>query len=428
MSNAETNIETIAGRRALEALRAGVPSRDVVRLLPPLQARAIRAFEGLLEETELAWTEHGKHPHGVLLSGGYGTGKSHLLEYAKHLALESNFIVSRVVLNKETPLCDLEKLYRACVENAETPHRSGSALAAIAEDFKPEKMPHWLDLFRWAHQEENIDPRFGALLFVFEKSGMLDEEVREKVLAEWMGYPMKVSDLRSALRQCGESGYSVSRPAKGQTHQRFEFMSRFFRSAGYKGWVILLDETEWVARYSLKQRGHAYAHLAQLAGYMKSHEIKGLAAVFTITDDYGSQVIRGGDGVKVPAKMESVDDPKTEAAVVGMNLIETKITILHAPSPEQVKQTYTQVKALYQAAYPKAGEPSDIPNALEYAASTRMRQYVRAWVNIWDLRRLYGHDINIQDMVTEGLNVTLTEDTDLQETAEEKEAPQIFEE
>lgn len=100
-----------------------------------------------------------------------------------------------------------------------------------------------------------------------------------------------------------------------------------------------------------------------------------------------------------------------------MPLIEAKGLLLHPPSPEQVRQTYEQVRALYAAAYPSAPAPREIQDALEYAASTRMREYVRAWINLWDLHRLYGH---VAHLVTETLQVALTEDKDLQASADEK--------
>jgi predicted ATPase len=71
-------MERMHSRRALEALRAGVPNRDVVRLLPPLHQRARMEFEALLRDTEASW-QNNKSPRGLLISGGFGMGKSHLL-------------------------------------------------------------------------------------------------------------------------------------------------------------------------------------------------------------------------------------------------------------------------------------------------------------------------------------------------------------
>src|SRR5438128_9979636 len=101
--------------RAVEALRAGVPNRDVVRQLPPVQADIEERFHTLLEAAEAGWEEEKQAP-GLLLEGDFGTGKSHWLEYFQHVALESNFVCSTVVVNKEPPLYDLPKVVRACNE------------------------------------------------------------------------------------------------------------------------------------------------------------------------------------------------------------------------------------------------------------------------------------------------------------------------
>src|SRR5688500_6417878 len=108
--------------RADEALRAGVPNRDVVRQLPPMQREIEDRFEKTLKAAEEGWDE-GKPAQGLLIEGDFGTGKSHWLEYLDHLALENNWICSRIVLNKETPLYDLLKVYRAAVESARAPDK-----------------------------------------------------------------------------------------------------------------------------------------------------------------------------------------------------------------------------------------------------------------------------------------------------------------
>ncbi len=71
-------------RRAVEALRAGVPNRDVVRQLPPMQRDIEERFSALLTATEAGWTEEKQAP-GLLIEGDFGTGKSHWLEYLRHL-------------------------------------------------------------------------------------------------------------------------------------------------------------------------------------------------------------------------------------------------------------------------------------------------------------------------------------------------------
>ena len=101
--------DRLAARRAVEALRSGVPSRDAVAALGSGQSDIEDRFLGLLDglgSTRAAATR------GLLLGGGFGSGKSHLLEHLAHLALEHNVAVSRVVISKETPLHDPAKVLR----------------------------------------------------------------------------------------------------------------------------------------------------------------------------------------------------------------------------------------------------------------------------------------------------------------------------
>src|SRR5690349_3203499 len=93
---------TVDKLRAVEALRAGVPNRDVVRELPPVQPDIEERFDLLLQATSARGEQ--KPLPGLLLEGDFGTGKSHWLEYFQHVALENHFICSTVVLSKETPL------------------------------------------------------------------------------------------------------------------------------------------------------------------------------------------------------------------------------------------------------------------------------------------------------------------------------------
>ena len=81
-------------RRALEALRAGVPNRDAVVALGSLQVGVEDRFSQLLES--VAGLPSGPAPGGMLVGGGFGSGKSHVLEHLAHVALSRGFVVSKV--------------------------------------------------------------------------------------------------------------------------------------------------------------------------------------------------------------------------------------------------------------------------------------------------------------------------------------------
>ena len=231
---------------------------------------------------------------------------------------------------------------------------------------------------------------------------------------------MKVQDLRAALKEVNQhKAYNISRPQTMKVSQRFEFLSRFFRSAGYQGWVILLDETEIISRYSLQQRGKAYAHLAQLMGLTEGTKIPGLAAVFAITDDYAGQVLRSGknDVCNVPEKVKGMkDDNISGDAVLGMEAIENRSLQLGRPTASQVLETYDKVRQAYSQAY--VWDAPSIDNKREHLESNSMRQYVRSWINTWDLRRLYDYQAQT---TLENVIMSYEEDADLQEDAPDME-------
>ena len=267
-----------------------------------------------------------------------------------------------------------------------------------------------------------MDPRFAATLCLFANNP--SDFIREKVITKWTGNPMLVRDLRLASREIGEQDhYTVGAPVRGAIPQRFAFLTRFFHAAGYNGWVILLDETEMISKYSVRQRGRAYSHLAQLLGLVKGVTMPGLASVCTITRDYTGQVLYGrkSDLEMVPAKLHGTkDDEHAESAVIGMNAIKSR-GLNCIPTQQQVEDIYQRIRHGSMPT-PTRVNPAGDGLRREYAASTGMRQYLRAWINVWDLRRLYDVQAEI---VTDTVTQSYDEDHDLQASDDADDAPRI---
>jgi hypothetical protein len=68
-----------------------------------------------------------------------------------------------------------------------------------------------------------------------------------------------------------------------------------------------------------------------------------------------------------------------------MRLIEREMLRLEPPRDEDLAEAYQQLRRLHGEAF--EWDPPDVPG-LERLGTTRMRQYVRAWINEWDLVRL----------------------------------------
>src|SRR5262245_2211528 len=154
----------IVSRRAIEALRAGVPNRDAVLALGCEQPFIEERFRARFQQAKEGVTQ-GVQAGGLLIAGDFGAGKSHLLEYLQQVALAEHFVCSKVVVSKETPLYDPTKFYRAAVRAAVAPGRRGAALTEVAAQLDP-RNDAYTELSAWAHGPgAALNSRFAATLF-----------------------------------------------------------------------------------------------------------------------------------------------------------------------------------------------------------------------------------------------------------------------
>jgi hypothetical protein len=372
-----------------------------------------------LEGVETALEADAQAP-GVLVSGGFGTGKSHLLEYLQHRALSANFVVSRVVISKETPLYDQGKVFKAAADNAVLPDRRGQAVKEIAQRLVP-RSPTYAALDRWAKDPANgVSDLLPATLFLHERLNN-DPDLVESVTDFWAGEPLSVADVRRGLRQVDAASAFTIRavPARQLPHERFTFLSRLIRGAGYTGWVLLIDEVELIGRYSLLQRGKSYAELARWMAKVEGVTYPGLTAVAAITDDFDISVLREkGDRDNVGARLRAkgTDEMLLMAAraEAGMRCIERDALPLGAPTHDMLRRTYNKVREVHANAY--SWEPPEVEGA-GVALRRAMRSYVRRWINEWDLKRLYpGAEVHTEE---QELRVDYGEDQELETPTED---------
>lgn len=383
--------DTVLYRRAIEALRNGVPNADAVRVLGSNQERVEQAFTEKLASVQESLAD-GSQVSGLLIQGGFGSGKSHLLKYLEDRASSQHFVCSRIVISKETPLFDPAKVYRAAIENAVVPGRGGPAIQTIAHALRPDT-PAYADLFKWANSAgSGLSELFPATLLLHERLNN-DPELVEKITNFWSGDKLSIADVRQGLRQIGQAAtFSIKRVRERELAvQRFAFAPRLMIAAGYRGWVLLIDEVELIGRYSALQRGKSYAELARWMGKVEGEEYPGLVAVATITDDYAARVLEEkGDLDTIGPRLRSRDTDEfnimAARAEGGMRIIEREAITLVPPDDSVLDQTYRKLRDLHARAY--RWEPPDVEFGARMVRRA-MRSYVRRLINEWDLKRLY---------------------------------------
>jgi hypothetical protein len=425
--------DDVQNQRVIESLRAGVPSPGAVKALGCPQPTVKSKFQQMLQDAH-ASIHKGWTTKGMLIEGGFGTGKSHLLESLRHMALESRFVCSKVVISKETPLYSPALMFRAAIGSADIPQKRGDALAEVAADLNF-KSPQYADFYEWVHRQGGeIDGRFAATVFLYERM-VNDPELSHRMIRFWAGDPLTDAEIKRYLKSCDSNvSYRFERVSPMEMAlQRFKFVSRLMIAAGYSGWILLIDEAEIIGRYSFKQRAQSYAELARWLGRLEASSFadlgykSGLAAVMALTDDFQSAILdEKGDREKIPEKLRETgsetDLVLSRQAEQGMRLIECERIPLVGPYDQLVEEIYHKIRSIHGAAY--GWEPPQVPT-IERLSSTRMREYVKGWITEWDLKRLdptrkveielteirqdYSEDIELEGSQEEILQPALSE-------------------
>jgi len=378
----------LAERVAIEALRAGVPNRTAIRRLsssePSIESRFIDALTAMHE------AEDGRiATPGLLIAGEFGAGKSHLLGHLAEVAMQRDFVVSKVTISKETPLFNAEKVLAAAIRNAEASHATDDVMRVAVERLltQPDDLQQ-LEA-RVSDPASGFSPMFAALLHVLPKR-VLTAEDRAAISRFFGGGKLGTPRLRAWLRAAGSLKlFDLGHVRMSElAEQRIRFAPQLFRAAGFGGWCILLDEVELIARYSTLQRGKSYAELARWLGLGESPRLSGIVAAAAITADFKDEMFdRRLDQEKIPALLEARDlyDAR-RLAQDGMAAIESRAHLLTPPDTSRLARSLEDVGWLYKESYGRVGHAE----LGEFRGNKQLRAYIKSWITGWDIERLFG--------------------------------------
>ena len=400
-----TTTAPVAARLAIEALRAGVPNSAAIQRLGGPDDRIEQRFHTALDNLVDATAS------GFAVSGGFGTGKSHLLGFLREAALQRNFVVSTVTVSKETPLSIPGVTYAAAMRNAAMHGVNDDAVTlALTKVERTEGAIESLQL--WASTPEAaISPIFSALLHMLDRG--LDAELRHAIEAFLADGRPPLPPLRRALKDRRLRSLFDLVPVTPieLVRQRMRFMPQLFCAAGFAGWVVLLDEAELIGRYGPLQRALAYAEIALWLGLDETACIPGVLGVCAITDDFADAVIVAKqDADKLPERLRLRAMPRhAERARSAMRAIQAAMK-LRAPDDADLRRHEHTIRDCYTEAYGWSAPPAEIGAR---QANRTMRHHIRGWITQWDMMRIAG----IRARVIETISMTdYSQDDRLTET------------
>lgn len=299
----------IEARHIIEALRSGIPSRAVGQYFSEARPRIMKEISNRLDLV----CEQGKSS-GMVISGKYGEGKTHLLNTVFNLAHSNNMVVSYLSLSKETPMDKLYLVYQKIIQNTYLPRRrqpgfmhelenisanspvANEMLLYAAKHLETDKLYY---LFRSYLNTEDSDEKF--LLQADMEGDFIANAPLKKIYRRIFSQPVKYNVNFTKTRHCGDY---------------FSFMSHLFTQMGYHGWVILIDETELMGRLGKKARLNAYRNMANFLLAEKCPERT--FSIFALSASYVEDVIEGKHEYE---NLEAIYPEEQEPAKTVLNLL-----------------------------------------------------------------------------------------------------------
>ncbi|AMO59925.1 P-loop Domain of uncharacterised function (DUF2791) [Mycolicibacterium phlei] len=386
--------ETISERRAIEALRAGVPNGDAVRALGSGQTAIVKRFDDALANAGQA---EATTATGFVISGTFGSGKSHLVEELHQRALAANFVSSKVSISKETPLHLPAKVVHAVVGAMQAKDKPEGLLLDMVLGYRSDRQVAQ-DFKKWCGTKSSgVSIMFRSLLELRDV-GIEDLEVVDLVVRYFSGETIPITSIRRHINE-----YELDVPtevvvAADRPWQTIRFLSRFCQVNGYRGWAIFLDETELISKYGPISRARAYEQLGRWLGLRPGHRVAGTAVVATVIDDFAYEVLGNkGDRWHMPGLLREGRRP---ADVVGAPFAEAAISAiddalhLNPMTEAELRKAHDILRTAHARAYGWEAPELEV----EFRRHQPTRLYIRRWINEWDLRRLYGkRDLELAD-------------------------------
>ena len=271
-------------QRVIEALRSGVSSRAVGHYFSSARPELMEQISNRLDHIR----EHGESS-GMVVSGKYGEGKTHLLNTVFNLAHTNNMVVSLVSLSKETPFDKLYLAYQKLISNTYLPKRLQPGFQHILQNITPNN-PKALDLLSFTSKHLETDKLFFVL-----RSFLNVEDPDEKYLlmADLEGDFINNALLRQIYKRIFNQTVRYAVPFSKTRHSMdyFVMLSHLFKLLGFNGWVILFDETELLGRLGKKARLTAYKNMASFLFPEQYSHLESTFTMFALGASYREDVI-----------------------------------------------------------------------------------------------------------------------------------------
>ena len=367
--------------RVIEALRSGVPSRAAGEYFSEARPAMMQKIQNRLEQVH----ETG-HSDGMIFTGRYGEGKTHLLGTVFGMAFAHNMVVSYVSLGKETPVDKPYLLFPKLIANTYLPGAAQPGFRQKLEDLTQGSSISG-ELLAYAAKELETDKLY-FLLKAF--LGTQEEEERYAFLADLEGDFTTGQVIKRSYRRITGTAAKFNQNFSKTKHgfDYFYFTSHLFKTLGYGGWVLLFDEAELLGGMGKKTRAKSYV---QLQRFLKpSPKLEGVFSLFAFSSSYAEDVI---DAKKEFENVEAAFGEDKESLTAAKSVLNG---ILNAPelmplTREETLQVLLSIQDFHGRAYGWKPEVSaDTIYQVTESGGYLLRTRIRSAIEFFDQLYQYG--------------------------------------
>lgn len=249
--------DVVAFRRAFEAINLGVVPPDPVQML----ALSIASEE--IRNTIEGWLGVAS-AEGLckVIFGDYGTGKTHYLRVMQAAALQQGWVVAFVEFDpKQADPAKPHLVYRSIVSSLRFPQHEDGSVVPDFVGFLNEVRRHWSRV-RTKCQYLRDNPWFRVGLEALSSVPHSDDHTYLAAAGWLAGDGVPQSAVRSLVSEYGLAlPRPPSMPRTKETAEIYVFhlvvLHWLFRTLGYRGLLILLDEAEHVRGFNVRRRERA---------------------------------------------------------------------------------------------------------------------------------------------------------------------------
>ena len=367
--------------RVIEALRSGVPSRAAGEYFSEARPAMMQKIQSKLEHVH-----ESEHSDGMIFTGRYGEGKTHLLGTVFGMAFAHNMVVSYVSLGKETPVDKPYLLFPKLIANTYLPGAAQPGFRQKLEDLTQGSSISG-ELLAYAAKELETDKLY-FLLKAF--LGTQEEEERYAFLADLEGDFTTGQVIKRSYRRITGTAAKFNQNFSKTKHgfDYFYFTSHLFKTLGYGGWVLLFDEAELLGGMGKKTRAKSYV---QLQRFLKpSPKLEGVFSLFAFSSSYAEDVI---DAKKEFENVEAAFGEDKESLTAAKSVLNG---ILNAPelmplTREETLQVLLSIQDFHGRAYGWKPEVSaDTIYQVTESGGYLLRTRIRSAIEFFDQLYQYG--------------------------------------